>query len=129
MGKLQELYDRLGNQSVCSIALEPAKTGQKEVLTLKKSKTPEETITIQEVEEGILRITYEGKPYDMQQTLRELRLPNSIPTNLGEKVFYIFRGILQNEKDPKTPLQQDIVAGKEHQLDFVLKKLIACYNN
>jgi len=73
-------------------------------------------------------ITYAGEDAEsMKKTMHSLRLPNSWPSSLGEKVFYLFRGHLKHMRSGPVSLQQDVIPGNEHQLEFVLQKLLQVY--
>jgi len=66
-----------------------------------------------------------------RRTMKELRLPHSWSTNLGEKVFYCFREELSHgldavNSDP-VAMETIVVPGKEGQFKQVLRKLMTIY--
>lgn len=80
--------------------------------------------------ENKLRILYCGEnAFSMKKNIDNLKLPKSYPSNLGEKVFYIFRDYLEDINSGSISLEQQVASGKEHQLEFVLRKLIEIYKN
>ncbi len=65
----------------------------------------------------------------MLETLKKLKLPK-MSSNVGETVLKIFRDNLEGNSEVGTPitLVQKIFEGKEHQLKYVLKKIIEVSN-
>ena len=74
------------------------------------------------------RVLYSGEDtVSMRKTVDDLRIPNRLPENLGEVVFYLFRGHLKYLDSEPHSLEQAVVAGKEHHFEFLLKRLLAVY--
>jgi len=64
----------------------------------------------------------------MKKTVECLSLPSSFPSNLGEKVFYIFAGHLADIPDDEPVcFTQKVVAGKEKQLRLLIAKVLWVY--
>lgn len=106
----------------CIVALSP-----KELLEVGRNYPSREQIMIAYFGELPTRVLYFGEDANsMRKTLDDLRLPNSWPSNLGEKVFYLFKGHLGGITG-SVSLEQQVISGKEHQFGLVLKKLIDIY--
>ena len=76
------------------------------------------------------RVLYAGVDVmSMRKTVDDLRIPNRLPENLGEIVFYLFRGHLKEHSSGSISLEQAVRAGKEHQFEFLLRKLLAVYKS
>lgn len=138
MGNLKNLFDKLNDSVYCrftedgiyptkeeyhSVELTP-----KELLEVGRTYPRREQVMIACFGETPTRILYFGEDANsMKRTLDDLRLPNSWPSNLGEKVFYLFKGHLRDIDSGPVSLEQQVVSGKEHQFELVLKKLIEVY--
>ena len=86
-----------------------------------------ERVAVAYFEEGPTRVMYAGENADsMRETVDNLRLPTSWPSNIGEKVFYCFRDTLKGVSGP-VALEQEVVSGKVPRLELVLNKLIETY--
>lgn len=74
------------------------------------------------------RVLYAGTDVmSMRKTVDDLRIPTRLPENLGEVVFYLFRGHLKEHSSGSLSLEQAVRAGKEHHFEFLLRKLLAVY--
>ena len=102
-----------------------------ELLTVQRAQPVREFVAVAVLEEEWTRVLYTGENADsMKETVYKLRVPNSWPSNLGEKVFYLFRNELKYlcGPDPVT-LEEEVIPGKERQFRLVLKKLTEVYRN
>ena len=102
-----------------------------EVILIQKSALPKEIVLIGSFpEHGELKIRWAGdNGHSMKVTIGALCLPNSWPTNLGEKVFSLFQGHLEKHLNDKAiGFTQRVVAGKENQLRLIIAKIIHIYN-
>ncbi|MBI2136277.1 hypothetical protein HYU06_04340 [Candidatus Woesearchaeota archaeon] len=99
-----------------------------ELLELGRDKPREYVALVVPQSQRHLLVIYAGDdPASMRETLGALKLPNSLPTNLGEKLFYIFRGHLGSINNSGVYLEQKVKIGKEEQFFMVLKKLADYY--
>ena len=103
-----------------------------ELLTIQSQSGPEEKVVIARFPaDGECRICYAGvRAAQMRCTIEKLRLPSSYPENLGERVFYLFRGQLADlgDQDGGVALEQRVRSGKEHQFRLIVRKLIHVYS-
>jgi len=138
MGVLKDLFDRLNDLEYCKYSKDgmyPVNEGEriielrcKELLEVGRSYPTKEHVMVAYFGTAPTRILYFGENANsMKKTLDDLRLPNSWPSNLGEKVFYLFKCNLENANFGPISLEQQVVSGKEHQFELVLKKLINIY--
>lgn len=63
----------------------------------------------------------------MMKTLQQLALPKSCPSNLGERVLFLFRSHLKGMSG-SVYLEQMVNPGNEHKLLRALARLAASYN-
>lgn len=147
MPRLKQLFDRINDPKYSRYNLSGTYPTQiegrivvlkpQELLEVGRTYPSKEQVMIAYFGRAPTRVLYFGEDADsMNKTLNALRLPNSWPSNLGEKVFYLFRSHLRNILDrnnlintPSGPvsLEQQVISGKEHQLGFVLGRLIEIY--
>lgn len=91
--------------------------------------SPRENVTIATFKDDLSRVAYAGKdPESMRKTLDRLKLPSS-PQNLGEKLFRLFRGYLEEAVDDPIHLEQKITPGSEYRLELVLRKFNHVYSS
>ena len=111
-------YTIIGNEPIIAV----------ELLELGRDNPREYVALVVPQSQGHLLVIYAGdNPASMRETLDALKLPNSLPTNLGEKTFYIFRGHLESINKSDVYLEQKVKIGKEEQFFMVLKKLADYY--
>jgi hypothetical protein len=138
MGKLKDLFDKLNDAEHCRyndngrypvleenkiINLKPI-----ELLEVGRTYPSREHIIIACFGDNPTRVQYFGEDVAlMKNTLKNLKLPNSWPSNLGEKVFYLFKGHLNDVASGSISLEQQVIPGKEHQFEMVLKKFTEIY--
>ncbi|MBW2988276.1 hypothetical protein DRJ48_04020 [Candidatus Woesearchaeota archaeon] len=138
MGALKQLYDSLGRPECCEYSQEGVYLAMGGMCKVELPYDEMLRVTPRAGEEVIVTtstgaptmIQYHGEDSSaMLNTLAALGLPRSWPTNLGEKVFYLFLGHLKENKF-KGPLslEQQIVPGKESQLELVLRRLLSVRN-
>tara|TARA_Y100000034_G_C6889645_1_gene409059 strand:- start:777 stop:1400 length:624 start_codon:yes stop_codon:yes gene_type:complete len=136
--QLKNLYDKLNDPNHCEYKTNSEfhiiENNQiKSIAALELLKvfrySPRECICIGCFEDNLdTRINYSVDDVNsMKDTIQRLRLPNSWPSNLGEKVFYHFRSHLEGKKSDPIYLEQKVVNGKERGFLFVLKKIIDIY--
>jgi len=104
-----------------------------ELLLIENDRSPREKVLIGRFpKDGKCRISYMGdSARSMWKTTEALRLPSSWPTNLGEQVFYIFRGHLEMQSRNRVEpflIEQRVVDGKKHQFLLVTMKLVHVYD-
>ncbi|MBI2548961.1 hypothetical protein HYW21_06435 [Candidatus Woesearchaeota archaeon] len=137
MGNLKALFDILNDPVYCRytdagkysveegghlITLNP-----RELLEVGRSH-PREQVMIAYFGETPTRVLYVGEDsLSMQRTLDDLRLPTSWSSNLGEKVFYLFRVHLRDINQGPVCSEQQVAEGKERQFELVLRRLIDIY--
>ncbi len=134
MGRLKNLADLLGSEN-CRYTLNAFYTAidrktniAAELLELRRDNPREYIALVVPQSKEHLLVIYQGdNSACMRETLDALKLPNSLPTNLGEKTFYLFRGHLPNRDGLHIFLEQKIKIGKEEQFLPVLKKLADYY--
>jgi hypothetical protein len=138
MGELKSLFDKLADLDYCRYSENgkyPVEDGDnvieltpKELLEVGKSYPAKEHIMIAYFGDEPTRVLYAGQNViSMKKTISDLRIPNSWPSNIGEKVFYLFRSHLEAIHSGSICLEQKVISGKEHQFGLVLKKLVALY--
>ena len=138
MGTLKNLFDNLNDSEYCRFTengIYPTEEGNrivelrpKELLEIGRTYPLREQVMIAYFGETPTRVLYFGESTNsMKKTLNDLRLPNSWPSNLGEKVFYLFGGHLEDINSGPVSLEQQVISGKEHQFGLVLEKLINRY--
>jgi|TARA_Y100000310_G_scaffold213698_1_gene214646 hypothetical protein len=138
MGKLKNLFDGLNSSEYCRFTengIYPTKEGNrivelrpKELLEIGRTYPCKEHLMIAYFGETPTRVLYFGENANsMNKVVDDLRLPNSWPSNLGEKVFYLFRGHLEDINSGPVSLEQQVISGKEYQFGLVLNKLIDIY--
>lgn len=90
-----------------------------------------EALTIAEktiAEKGaVLLFTYSGARGSMLKTLETMRLPRSWPNRLGEKVFHLLYGYVEQATPGQITATVSASEGKEHQLEAVLQALHSIY--
>jgi len=100
----------------------------KELLELGRNYPRREHLMIGTFEDGNTRVIYAGEDVrSMRETVEALKLPKSWPTNIGEKVFYLFRGELKKIETGSVCLEQEVTPGDEHQFRHVIKNLLNVY--
>jgi hypothetical protein len=140
MKNLKNLFDRLDNIAYCKFYENKIyhfeknghikKLTSKEMLEIGSLYSNKEQVVIANFGELPTRISYFGENVrTMKKTLHNLKLPKSWSSNLGEKVFYLFNGHLEDIKTGPIYLEQKVISGKEHQFEMVFKKLIQYYQN
>ncbi|MBI4016711.1 MAG: hypothetical protein HY363_03385 [Candidatus Aenigmarchaeota archaeon] len=139
MGALKEIFDKLNSPYCRYSENKPFETaipgGGLEKLASTESleflvKHPREYLLVLSFESEPTRIIYAGEDINaMRETVEKLRIPNSWPTNIGEKAFYLFRGELKTLDAGPAYFEVSFNHGKEQQLSFVLKKLLEIYEN
>ncbi len=136
MGKLKDIYERL-KTAHCRYSRDkayptfedgrPVELTPSEMLEVGRG-LPREHLFVAYFGDSPTRIAYAGEDVNsMLKTIEELRLPSSWPSNLGEKIFFRFRTHLRKIESGPVHLEEQVVPGKEHQLEFVLRKLIRVY--
>ena len=111
-------YTTIGNEPIIAV----------ELLELGRDNPREYVALVVPQSQKHLLVIYAGdNPASMRETLDALKLPSSLPTNLGEKTFYIFRGHLENINNSGVYFEQEVKIGKEEQFFMVLKKLADYY--
>ena len=99
-----------------------------ELLEIGINQPRKERVIIASFKQEPLRVLYIGEDAaSMEKTLQELKLPKSWPSNLGEKVFYVFKTCISENPEGPIGLELELVQGKEHQLKPVLEKLVEIY--
>ena len=104
MGTLKNLFDKLNDSEYCRFTengIYPTEEGNrivelrpKELLEIGRTYPLREQVMIAYFGETPTRVLYFGESTNsMKKTLNDLRLPNSWPSNLGEKVFYLFSSL------------------------------------
>lgn len=100
----------------------------KELLEIGRNEPSQEHLMIAYFGDRPTRVTYSGEnPGSMSKTVARLKLPRGYPSNLGEKVFYLFRQQLADAKTGPILFEVQVTPGKEHQFSHVLRKLVAVY--
>ena len=136
MDRLKGLYDKLNEPNYCkyfaNVSYNPT-IGENsvalELLQISRMSEEERILIGYFGDEFPIRISYcASDARFMRETMEKLRIPNSLPSNLGEKVFYIFKGYLYSVITGNVYFEVDILTGKEDQLESVLSKLIKIYH-
>ena len=101
-----------------------------ELLELSTNSSKMESVLIGTFNEEPTRVLYVGLDINsMKSTIDKLKLPNSWPSNIGEKVFYRYKEQLDNYASGSISIEQSVISGKEVKFEMVFKKLIDIYNN
>ncbi|MFA6088345.1 MAG: hypothetical protein WC755_00645 [Candidatus Woesearchaeota archaeon] len=139
MGNLWDLFNRLEKSEYCRYTKDGKYYIEEEnkIITLKPQELLEIGRTYPSREQVMIayfdddlptRVLYFGENANMmQKTLDKLKLPKSWPSNLGEKVFYLFKGHLEFINSGPVSLEQQVVSGIEHKFESIIKKLIDIY--
>jgi len=137
MHKLKKVFNDLNNTTYCRYSTDrsyPTKINGKTVLLTPLEllevvhDNPREHVMIAYFDKEPTRILYFGEDVNsMKKSLEDLKLPNSWPSNLGEKIFYRFRDHLDNIDSGPVSLEDKVVPGKEHQFELILRRLIEIY--
>lgn len=93
------------------------------------TKRKDQQVIIENFKDNLGSFFYECSDiHTLSDTLDKLFIPKRWPENLGDKVFHSLKSVLRyiNEDGP-IYFEQDIVPGKEHQFEKVLKSLIEIY--
>jgi hypothetical protein len=100
-----------------------------EVLAIRRNSSPVEEVRITDFGDDPTRLQYMGEADSMRKTVQDLRIPNSWPSNLGEKVFYLFRDHLADMDPGPVMFEKEINPDRVLRLELVLKKLIGLYGS
>lgn len=125
-----KIYTRHSYDTIYSSAAEGRiiKLKPKEILEVGRTYPSREHLVIAYFGEDSTRVLYVGEDAgSMRKTVSDLKLPNYWPSNLGEKVFFLFAGHLRDISSGHVSLEQQVRPGKEDQFGFVLSKLIEIY--
>ena len=138
MYPLQRIFERLNDSIYCRYTQNgdyPTKGEDGEINILYPRELlevgrqyPREQVMLAYFGEEPTRVLYAGEDIvSMRKTVDDLRIPNRVPENLGEVVFYLFRGHLKKFPSGPISLEQLILPGKERHFEYLLKKLLAVY--
>ena len=134
MSNLQNLYLALESPESCSYTQqEPGQaggSGSLERLTISRE-SPSESVTLNQLNDcRTVEITYCGADSDaMLSTMDALQLPNSWPSNTGEKVFYLFKGQLKLKGGGPVRLTQESTAANIMGFKDLLQKIVERYES
>jgi|GEM_PF-4493548 hypothetical protein len=140
MPKLTALYTDLGASPHCrystSVFYPVTHNGSlgylllDELLEIGRDFSREQVSIARSGDDSPLRVAYAGEDsFSMLETLAKLKLPSSWPSNLGEKVFYLFKRNLMRVPGGPVRLEQLVRPGSEEQLNFVLRRLLEIYDS
>ena len=133
---LGELYQRLGTPGCASYSQGGTYTAIQEqdgrVVELFALETLKLNLSATGLEQRVsigrfhdtTRISFTGSnATEMRRTIAALHLPTKWPDDVGEKVFYLFRGHLKGLSG-YVQVEQQIAPGNDTGLEFVLQQLV-----
>lgn len=138
MGNLKKLFDNIDDSEYCKFIYNGryatkrenaiVELKSKELLEIRRFYPSVEGVIIAYINKTETRVLYFGEDAkSMKKTLNALSLPNSWPSNLGEKVFYLFRAHLEKITSGPISLEQQVASEKIYGFKQVIKRLINFY--
>jgi hypothetical protein len=142
MNMLENLFHSLGAYSNIAYAPHAAMVSKRgkdievlspvELIALERSTPKESLFVVYHAighSEGSLRMMFLGEDSAaMLATVKELRLPRSWPSNMGERAFYNFQQALNHVPRGPVQLEQMLPQGSEWHLSLILRKLARVYS-